>query len=274
MHMLGIDIGGTGIKGAVVAVTQGELVTERHRLLTPQPSKPKAVAEVVAAVASHFQWTGPVGCTFPAIVRNGVLHSAANVDKEWLGTDGQKLLQDTLGLPVVLLNDADAAGIAEVRFGAGRAEKGLVLMVTLGTGVGSAIFWHGQLVPNAELGHLELRGKDAELRVSDHTRQTKGWSWKKWAKRLDEYFAHLEFLFSPDLIIVGGGVSKEHDKFLPLLKQTQVRIVPAQFLNEAGIVGAALAAADQYGESHGASSGEPTSPHTTHQSEPTVTPEP
>jgi polyphosphate glucokinase len=257
MRMLGIDIGGTGIKGAVVDVTKGELVTERHRLLTPQPSKPKAVASVVAEIVQHFQWQGPVGCAFPAVVRQGVVCTAANVDKEWIGVDGQKALQDTLGLPVLLLNDADAAGIAEMRFGAGRTEPGLVLMITLGTGVGSALFWHGQLIPNSELGHLEIRGKDSELRVSDHARQAKGLSWKKWAKRLDEYFDTLEALLSPDLFIVGGGVSKEHERFLPRLT-TRVRAVPAQFFNEAGIVGAALAAADVYGDSQGEpSSSEP-----------------
>ncbi len=241
MEILGIDIGGTGIKGAIAETTTGELKTERYRLLTPQPSKPNAVCDVVNEVVTHFEWKGPVGCTFPAIVHHGVIFSAANVHRSWVNTNAQALLQEKARCQVVVINDADAAGIAEMKFGAGKGQNGLVIMITLGTGIGSAIFYHGELVPNAELGHLEIRGKDAEARASDRIRQEKKLSWKKYAKRLDEYLGRVEFLFSPDLFIIGGGVSKVHEKFLPRL-HTRTRVVPAQLLNEAGIVGAALAA--------------------------------
>ncbi len=241
MQVLGIDIGGTGIKGAIVDVSNGALATERFRLLTPQPSKPNKVAATVADIAEHFGWSGLIGCTFPAIVREGVVYSAANVDTAWIGKDGQALLSYRTGSRVILLNDADAAGIAEMEFGAGRGEKGLVMMLTFGTGIGSAMFVNGILVPNSELGHLRMHGEDAEARASDRARQEENLPWKKWAKRVDAYLAYLEALFSPDLFIIGGGISKETPKFLPHLKR-QTRIVPARFLNEAGIMGAALAA--------------------------------
>jgi polyphosphate glucokinase len=241
MQILGIDIGGSGIKGAPVDIENGLLVAERHRIPTPQPSLPDDVGEVVAEIARHFDWKDPIGCTFPAIIKDGVAYSAANVDKSWIGTDGQTLITEKTGCPTIIVNDADAAGIAEMEFGAGRGEKGLVIMLTLGTGIGSALFINGMLVPNTELGHLEIRGKDAEARASDRAREEKDLSWEKWAERLDEYFQRVEFLFSPDLFIIGGGVSKKHDKFLPLL-HTHARIVPAELLNDAGIVGAALAA--------------------------------
>jgi polyphosphate glucokinase len=241
MQILGIDIGGSGIKGAPVDIKKGTLVVERHRIPTPQPSTPDDVSDVVAELVQHFEWKGAIGCTFPAIIKDGVAHSAANVDKSWIGTNGQELIREKTGCPTILVNDADAAGIAEMEFGAGKNEKGVVLMLTLGTGIGSALFINGTLVPNTELGHLEIRGKDAETRASDRTREVKDLSWEKWAERLDEYFQRVEFLFSPDLFIIGGGVSKKHDKFLPLL-HTRARMVPAQLLNDAGIVGAALAA--------------------------------
>ena len=241
MEILGIDIGGTGIKGAPVDVDTGLLLAERHRVLTPQPAVPDAVADTVAEVAKHFKWKGPIGCTFPAVIKNGVAYSAANVDEAWIGTDGQKLLKKKTRCPVVLLNDADAAGMAEMQFGAGKGKQGVVIMVTLGTGIGSALFLDGRLVPNTELGHIEVRGKDAELRATDRIRQKKGLSWKKWAANVDEYLGRLEALFSPDLFIVGGGVSKKHEKFLPRLT-VRAEVVPAQLLNDAGIVGAALAA--------------------------------
>lgn len=240
MHILGIDIGGSGIKGAPVDTTNGTFLEERHRIPTPQPSVPEDVCNVVAEIAQHFNWKGPIGCTFPAIVKHGVVYSAANVDKSWIGTDGQALIQHKTGCQAVLLNDADAAGIAEMEYGAGKGRKGVVIMLTLGTGIGSAIFIDGVLLPNTELGHLEIRGKDAEERASDRIRQEKELSWEKWAEKVDEYLQRVEFLFSPDLIIVGGGVSKKHDRFLPLL-HTQTQIVPAELLNDAGIVGAALA---------------------------------
>jgi polyphosphate glucokinase len=241
MKVLGIDIGGTGIKGAVVETDSGELLTERYRLLTPQPSKPRAVAKVVADVVQHFEWTGSVGCTFPAIVHHGMILSAANVHPAWIGKNAQQILQEATGRPTVVMNDADAAGVAEMKFGAGRGHDDLVFMITLGTGIGSAIFYRGQLVPNAELGHLEIRGKDAERRASDRVRVAKKMSWQRYAKHLQEYLSRLEFLFSPDMFIIGGGVSKESDNFLPLL-HLRSPVVSAELLNEAGIVGAALAA--------------------------------
>ncbi len=244
MKVLGIDIGGTGIKGAPVDTTKGTLLDERHRIPTPHPSKPEAVADVVAEIAEHFKWKGPIGCTFPAIVKGGVVYSAANVDKAWIGTNGQVLLEQKTSSPVTVVNDADAAGIAEMQFGAGKGRGGVVIMLTFGTGIGSAIFINGVLLPNTELGHLEIRGKDAEHRAADIVRHQKDLSWQKWAERVDEYLQRVEFLFSPDLFIIGGGVSKKHEKFLPLLN-TRTPIVPAQLLNDAGIVGAALAAGMQ-----------------------------
>jgi len=242
MQVLGIDIGGSGIKGAPVDTTTGALLMSRHRIPTPQPSEPDAVAEVVAKVVRHFEWNGPVGCTFPAVVQQGVVHSAANVDKSWIGTDGKALLEQVTGCPIILLNDADAAGIAEMTFGAGKGHRGVVMILTFGTGVGSAIFTEGKLLPNTELGHLVIRGKDAEERASERAREEHEWGWKAWAKRVNEYLAYVEALFSPDLFIFGGGISKDHAEFFPLL-ETRAPLVPAAFFNEAGIVGAALAAA-------------------------------
>lgn len=241
MHILGIDIGGSGIKGAPVDIDTGEFLEERHRIPTPQPSIPNDVGDTVAEIAQFFKWSGPIGCTFPAIIKHGVAYSAANVDESWIGTDAASLFSHKTGCPVCLTNDADAAGIAEMRFGAGRGRSGLVMMLTLGTGIGSAIFLNGQLMPNSELGHLEIRGKSAENRASDRVRDEKSLSWSKWANRLSEYLQTLEFLFSPDLFIIGGGVSKKYDKFLPLL-DIDTEIVPAELFNDAGIVGAALAA--------------------------------
>ena len=242
MDVLGIDIGGSGIKGAPVDSTRGTLLKPRHRIPTPQPSRPEAVAHVVAEVVRHFEWSGPVGCTFPAIVQGGIVHSAANVDTLWIGTDGKSLLEDFTGCPVILLNDADAAGIAEMTFGAGKDHRGVVMILTFGTGIGSAIFTEGKLLPNTELGHLIIRGKDAESRASERAREEHEWGWKAWAKRVNEYLAYVEALFSPDLFIFGGGISKNHNEFFHLLS-TRAPIVPAAFFNEAGIVGAALAAA-------------------------------
>lgn len=241
MEILGVDIGGSGIKGALVDIKKGELATDRHRIPTPQPSKPNAVGDVVAEIAHHFKWKGPIGCTFPAIVKRGVVYSAANVDDSWIGTDGEKLFGEKTGCPILLINDADAAGIAEMEFGAGRWQKGVVIVLTFGTGIGSAIFVDGVLVPNTEFGHMEVRGKDAEHRASDKARQDDDLSWKKWANRVNEFLGRMEALFSPDLFIFGGGISKKHHKYFHYLN-TQAEIVPAQLLNEAGIVGAAMAA--------------------------------
>jgi polyphosphate glucokinase len=238
--VLGIDIGGTGIKGAPVDTTTGALLADRHRVLTPHPATPDAVAEVVAELATFFDWKGPAGATFPAVVKDGVARTAANVDKRWIGTDAAALFSKAIGAPVTVLNDADAAGIAEMEFGAGKGTTGVVMMVTLGTGIGSALFIEGVLVPNTELGHIPLDGVDAEKRAAEIVRENENLSWKQWAKRLDEYFDLLHALFSPDLFIVGGGISKKADKFVPHIT-TATPIVPAQLLNDAGIVGAAVA---------------------------------
>lgn len=240
-EILGIDIGGTGIKGAPVDVENGSLLAPRFRLLTPTPSKPKPMAETVAEIARHFAWTGPIGCGFPALVQAGVVRSAANIHKKWIGVDAQALFAEVTGSPVIVLNDADAAGLAEMTFGAGRGRNGVVMIITIGTGLGSALFLDGQLVPNTELGHIEIGGQDAELSASDAARQRDKLTWKRWAKRFNRYLNTLERLFSPDLFILGGGASKKHEKFIPLLS-VRAEILPAQLLNEAGIIGAALAA--------------------------------
>ncbi len=243
MTVLGIDIGGTGIKGAPVNVETGELLAERFRIPTPRPALPNSVADVVDEIARHFNYTGPTGITFPAIIKKGVVYTASNVDKSWIGTDARTLFQSHLGGPVTVVNDADAAGIAEMHFGAGRGRDGVVILLTFGTGIGSAIFHNGKLLPNSEFGHLRLRGKDAEKRMSEKIREEKGLSWKKWAARVSEYLALLEKLFSPDLFIIGGGISKKSEKFLPFLtSKTEVLVEAAQMRNEAGIIGAACLA--------------------------------
>lgn len=241
MEVLGIDIGGTGIKGAVVDTEAGTLTQERYRIPTPQPSLPASVADAVAEVVRYFEWKGPIGITFPSVIKDGVIYTASNVDDSWIGTNGQELFQNRTHCPVVLLNDADAAGIAEMTFGAGKDHSGVVIILTFGTGIGSAFFVNGHLMPNTELGHLQVRGKIAEARASDRIRQEKELSWEKWSKRVNEYLEYVEFLFSPDLLILGGGVSKKYEKFLKFLN-TRAEIVPAQLFNDAGIVGAALAA--------------------------------
>ncbi|MGI5163192.1 polyphosphate--glucose phosphotransferase [Spirillospora sp. CA-253888] len=242
MNMLGIDIGGSGIKGAPVDLASGEFTADRLRVETPHPATPSAVAAVLAEITAHFGGDGPVGVTYPGVVIGGVTLSAANVDKAWIGTDAAALFAEATGRTVTVLNDADAAGIAEMRLGAGRGRKGTVVVLTLGTGIGSALFTDGVLVPNTEFGHLEIRGKDAEHRASAKVREDHDLSWDKWAERLSEYLVHLEALISPTLIIVGGGVSKKADKFLPLIEGVRAPIVPAALVNHAGIVGAAMAA--------------------------------
>ncbi|MDE2777330.1 MAG: ROK family protein [Chloroflexota bacterium] len=243
MQVLGVDIGGSGIKGAIVDTTDGAFVTERLRIETPQPSKPEAVAAVVGDISAHFDWNSAIGCTVPAVVKRGVTMTAANVDSTWIGADAKGLLETATGNPVLVLNDADAAGVAEMKFGAGRERDGLVAILTLGTGIGSSLFIDGRLVPNTELGHLIIRGKDAEERATDRARQQRGYSWKQWGKRVSEYLEYLESLITPDLFIIGGGVSKRHQKFFPYLK-CQTEVLPAQLRNRAGIVGAAVAAVD------------------------------
>jgi polyphosphate glucokinase len=241
--VLGIDIGGTGIKGSPVDLVHGTLLEDRFRLETPHPAKPAAVGEVVGQVAKHFDWTGPVGITFPGVVSDGVIRTAANMDPAWIDSKAAKVLGSPLhsDSPPVVVNDADAAGLAEMTHGAGRGQSGVVLMLTFGTGIGSALFLDGKLVPNTELGHLEIRGKDAEHRASAKVREDKDLSWKDWATRVQEYLEHVEMLFSPDLVIVGGGISKHPDKFLPYLS-LRAHIVAAEMANDAGIIGAALAA--------------------------------
>ncbi|MEO3868948.1 polyphosphate--glucose phosphotransferase [Nonomuraea sp. B12E4] len=237
MSVLGIDIGGSGIKGAPVDTAIGELIADRLRIPTPQPSKPDEVAEVVSSIVRHFTWNGPVGVTFPGVVVDGVVRTAANVHHSWIGVDASRLFGGA-----AVLNDADAAGLAEMAFGEGRGRRGTVLVLTLGTGIGSALFIDGMLVPNTELGHLEVRGKDAEHRASARAREEHELSWEKWAERVEEYLRHVERLLSPSLIVIGGGVSKKADRFLPHV-HIDTPIVPAALQNEAGIIGAAHAAA-------------------------------
>jgi polyphosphate glucokinase len=241
---IGVDIGGTGIKGAGVDLRTGELVSQRIRLMTPKPSTPAAVAQVVTELVDALGvGPAPLGVTFPAVVVHGVARSAANVDPSWIGTDITSLLGSATGRTIAAVNDADAAGLAEATFGAARGVPGLVLMVTLGTGIGSALIVDGHLVPNTELGHLQIDGVDAESRAADSAREREDLSWREWAARLQRYFDVVIGLFSPDLIVVGGGVSKRHDEFLPLL-DLPVPVVPATLRNTAGFIGAALLAGD------------------------------
>lgn len=241
MEILGVDVGGTGIKGAPVDTSTGALLVPRFRLPTPKPSKPRPVAETIAEIGKHFDWHGPIGCGFPSVVRNGVIFTAANINKSWIGTDATTLISDVTGCPVATINDADAAGLAEMTFGAGRDRMGVVLIVTIGTGLGTALFTDGHLLPNCELGHLEIDGMDAELTASDAARINEKMSWKQWARHFNNYLRTLEKLVWPDLIILGGGASKKHEMFFPYLT-VEAEVLPAQLLNEAGIVGAALAA--------------------------------
>lgn len=245
----GIDIGGSGIKGALVDTATGTLLTPRTRIATPQPATPQAVAGVVARMLADSDWTGLVGATFPAVIKHGVARSAANVDRSWIGTDVDACFTEAApaGSDVAILNDADAAGIAEVRFGAARGVSGVVIVLTFGTGIGSALLNEGVLVPNTELGHLELHGHDAEKQAAASVRDEEGLSYKKWAVRVNEYMQHVERLFSPDLFVVGGGVSKDSAKWVPLL-ELNTPVKPAELLNNAGIVGAAIAAVERFDE--------------------------
>ncbi|WP_395108225.1 polyphosphate--glucose phosphotransferase [Actinomadura sp. SCN-SB] len=243
MDVLGIDIGGSGIKGAPVDLAKGELAGERHRIDTPEHAEPEPVAEALGRVVRHFGWSGPIGVTYPGVVVDGVTRSAANVSRKWIGLDAARLLGEAAGRPVTLLNDADAAGIAEMRHGAGRGRDGTVAVLTLGTGIGSALFSDGVLVPNTEFGHIEIRGKDGEARAAARARTERDLSWEKWAARLSEYLTRLEALIWPSLYVLGGGVSRKADRFIPLIKGVRAEIVPARLVNNAGIVGAAMAAA-------------------------------
>lgn len=243
----GVDIGGSGIKGAPVNLAAGEFSAERKRVDTPSPSTPEAVAEVVDQIVKSFGRDAgyrSIGVTFPAVIQHGVARTAANVDKSWIGADVDTLLTSRLGRPVHVVNDADAAGFAEARYGAAKDVNGVVVVATLGTGIGSALLVEGILVPNTELGHLEVDGQDAESRAAESARDREKLTWEKWAKRVQRYFRVVENLFWPDLIVVGGGVSRKYDKFLPMI-DIRTPIVPAALRNDAGIIGAALLAAEQ-----------------------------
>jgi polyphosphate glucokinase len=242
MKVLGIDIGGTGIKGAVVDVKHGVLKTDRLRLLTPHPAEPDAVADVIKTLTAHFEWSGPIGCTFPGVTKGGTIHTAANLVPEWIGLDGATLFAKATGCPVTVLNDADAAGLAEVSFGAARGNDGVVMVVTLGTGIGTALVQGGRLVPNTELGHVALHGDDAEKYAAELVREREDLSYEEWGGRVGEYLRLIEDLFWPDLFVLGGGVSKKASKFEDYL-DCRTPVVAARLLNQAGIVGAALQAA-------------------------------
>lgn len=244
MQILGIDVGGSGIKGAPVDIETGQLAAERLRIKTPKKGEPEPIAEVVKQIAQSFNWNGPIGIGFPAPIKGGVAMMAANVSEKWVGLNADELFSKVTECECTMINDADAAGLAEMTIGAGRGQSGTVIMITLGTGIGTAIFHRGHLLPNTEFGHLEIKGKDAEFRASAFARERDKLSWKKYAKRLNRYLSTMEKLFWPDLFIVGGGISKDSKKFLPLLT-IETPVVPAQLLNDAGIVGAAMGAAQK-----------------------------
>lgn len=243
MELLGIDVGGSGIKGAPVDIRTGELTARRHRIATPGRAKPGPIADVVGAIVKHFDWHGPVGCCFPARIKKGVAKTAANIDPSWIGTNVAELFSDRSGCPFVVLNDADAAAMAEMTFGVGRDRTGVVLLLTFGTGIGSALFVDGTLLPNTEFGHFFLNGMVAEHYASDRVRKEQSLSWEEWAARVQEYLQHLERLLDVDVIILGGGISKpaKSAKYLDLLS-TEAELVTAELQNEAGIIGAAYSA--------------------------------
>ena len=238
--ILGIDIGGSGVKGAIVNTKKGKLLTERYRIPTPQPATPETVTEVVKQIVKHFQWKGPVGAGFPGVVQQGVARTAANLGDSWKDINLNKIFSKATGCPVHVVNDADAAGMAELKFGAGKGDRGTMILITVGTGLGTVMFTSGKLVPNLELGHITLNGADAELYASDAARSRNEMDWDTWAGRFNEYLLKIEELVWPDKIIIGGGVSKKGKKFFPHLT-TKAPVVPAKLKNEAGIVGAALA---------------------------------
>lgn len=243
-RVLGIDVGGTGIKAGIVDIRQGKLLSGTEKIPTPQPATPAGIFSAIEQILEKFCWDGPIGCGFPAIVKKGITHSAANISPEWIGYDALGQLKKLTSQPVNIMNDADAAGLAEMRFGAGKPfnheRGGVVLMITLGTGIGSALFVNGHLLPNTELGHIEIDGVEAEKNAATVIRERNGWSWEEWGKRVNRYLQTIEFLLSPDVIIVGGGVSESKEKFFPFLK-LQACLLAAKMGNNAGIVGAALA---------------------------------
>jgi polyphosphate glucokinase len=238
----GVDVGGSGIKGAIIDMDTGLLIGERIKVLTPQPATPPAVAQAIAEVVNGFGWTGPLGVTYPGVVTHGVVQTAANVDKSWIGTNACEVISAELnGQDVTILNDADAAGLAEERYGAGREQSGLVVLLTFGTGIGSAVIHNGTLIPNTELGHLEVGGKEAEHRAASSVKERNGWSYERWAKQVTRVLVAIENVIWPDLFIAGGGISRKADKWLPLL-ENRTPVVAAALENTAGIVGAAMAA--------------------------------
>jgi polyphosphate glucokinase len=238
----GIDVGGSGIKGGIVDLETGQLIGDRIKLSTPQPATPSAVAKTIAEVVKAFGWTGPLGVTYPGVVTHGVVQTAANVDKSWIGTNATEIIGAELdGQEVTVLNDADAAGLAEERYGAGKNLTGLVVLLTFGTGIGSAVIHNGTLIPNTEFGHLEVGGKEAEKRAASSVKEKNDWSFEKWAKEVTKVLVSIENAMWPDLFIAGGGISRKADKWVPLLGN-RTQVVPAALLNTAGIVGAAMAA--------------------------------
>ena len=241
MKILGIDVGGSGIKGAIVDTEIGELLTERFRIVTPQPATPDAVIETIAAIVKEFDWHGSIGCGFPAAVHNEIVKTASNIDKSWIGVNAAERIEAVTGCPTHLVNDVDAAGFAEMEFGAGSNEKGTVFIAAFGTGIGTAVFHNHQLIPNTELGHVIMDGMIAEHYTANSVRERDNLSWEEWGSRVNEYFKKMEFLFWPDLFILGGGVSKNFDEFSQYL-HLDTPIVPAASRNHAGIIGAALAA--------------------------------
>ena len=238
----GVDVGGSGIKGGIVDLDTGALIGDRIKLLTPQPATPSAVAKTIAEVVNGFGWTGPLGVTYPGVVTHGVVRTAANVDKAWIGTNAREVISSELnGQDVAVLNDADAAGLAEERYGAGKGNSGMVVLLTFGTGIGSAVIHNGTLIPNTELGHLEVGGKEAEHRAASSVKDRNDWTYEKWAKEVTRVLVAIENVMWPDLFIAGGGISRKADKWLPLL-ENRTPVVAAALQNTAGIVGAAMAA--------------------------------
>lgn len=240
MQILGIDVGGSGVKGAIVDTLKGEMITERFRVETPKPATPAQVAECIKQIVAHFDWKGQVGCGFPSVIQHGVVRTASNIDKSWIGVNAKELFNEATGNDYQIVNDADAAGLAEMNFGAGRDQLGVVIIVTVGTGIGSAVFSDGVLIPNTEFGHVIVKEQVGEKYASDATRKKEDMNWEKWGKRFNEYLERIEFLLWPDLIIIGGGASKKFDKFSKDL-HTKAVFKPAELENNAGIVGAACA---------------------------------
>lgn len=244
MEVLGIDVGGSGIKGAPVNINTGELLQERHRIETPKPATPEAVAKVIGKLIKHFNWTGKVGVGFPAAIQHGIVKTASNIDKSWINTNIDEFLSKKTGCPIFTANDADVAGLAELNFGVGKDKQGVVLLITVGTGIGTVLFINGQLIPNTELGHMKYKDLTIEKYTSDTTRKLLDLSWKKWGLRFSDSLHYFEKLFYPDLFIIGGGGSKKFDKYKEYLK-IKTPVEPAELLNNAGIIGAAIYAADK-----------------------------